>query len=111
MIKVPLDVPLDAPLFDEEERAAASLAEARALGADNGVEVTGRTLRARGIGAGDRPGAREESGRGPDRARLGAAVAAAVALLLADGRLRPPQVPRRRRGPDRRLPARAFSKT
>ncbi|HEV7134658.1 MAG TPA: universal stress protein, partial [Gaiellaceae bacterium] len=36
--------------FDQEERAAASLAEARALGADNGVEVVGRTLRSRGIG-------------------------------------------------------------
>jgi APA family basic amino acid/polyamine antiporter len=50
VIKVPLDMPLDAELYDEEERAAASLAEARALGADNGVEVNGRTLRARGLG-------------------------------------------------------------
>jgi APA family basic amino acid/polyamine antiporter len=50
VIKVPLNEPLDAPLYEEEERAAASLAEARALGADNGVEVNGRTLRARGIG-------------------------------------------------------------
>ena len=50
VIKVPLDEALDAPLFDEEERAAASLAEARALGADHGVEVVGRTLRSRGIG-------------------------------------------------------------
>jgi len=50
VIKVPLDQPLDAPLYDEEERAAASLAEARALGADNGVEVEGRTVRARAIG-------------------------------------------------------------
>jgi nucleotide-binding universal stress UspA family protein len=37
-------------MFEQEERAAASLAEARALGADNGVEVVGRTLRSRGIG-------------------------------------------------------------
>jgi basic amino acid/polyamine antiporter, APA family len=50
VIKVPLHEPLDAPLYEEEERAAASLAEARALGADNGVEVHGRTLRSRGIG-------------------------------------------------------------
>jgi APA family basic amino acid/polyamine antiporter len=50
VIKVPLNEPLDAPLYEEEERAAASLAEARALGADNGVEVNGRTLRSRGIG-------------------------------------------------------------
>ena len=50
VIKVPLDQALDAEMFDQEERAAASLAEARALGADNGVEVVGRTLRSRGIG-------------------------------------------------------------
>jgi APA family basic amino acid/polyamine antiporter len=50
VIKVPLDLPLDAPLYDEEERAAASLAEAAALGADNGVEVVGQTIRARSIG-------------------------------------------------------------
>jgi APA family basic amino acid/polyamine antiporter len=41
VIKVPLNEPLDAPLYEEEERA---------LGADNGVEVHGRTLRSRGIG-------------------------------------------------------------
>ena len=41
VISVPLDRPLDAELFDQEERAAASLAEARALGADHGVEVRG----------------------------------------------------------------------
>ena len=50
VIKVPLDQPLDAELYDLEEQAAAAIAEARALGADNGVEVNGRTLRARGIG-------------------------------------------------------------
>jgi len=50
VIKVPLNMALDAELYDEEERAAASLAEARALGADNGVEVNGRTLKARGLG-------------------------------------------------------------
>jgi APA family basic amino acid/polyamine antiporter len=50
VIKVPLDQPLDAELFDLEEQAAASLAEAKALGADNGVEVHGRTMRARSIG-------------------------------------------------------------
>src|SRR5205807_7109308 len=33
-----------------EEQAAASLAEASALGADHGVEVRGRTVRARAIG-------------------------------------------------------------
>jgi basic amino acid/polyamine antiporter, APA family len=50
VIRVPLDQPLDAELFDEEERAAASLAEAAALGADHGVEVDGRSMRARAIG-------------------------------------------------------------
>jgi len=50
VIKVPLDQPLDAELYEAEEQAAASLAEARALGADNGVEVHGRTVRARSIG-------------------------------------------------------------
>ncbi len=50
VIRVPLDQPLDAELFDEEERAAASLAEAAALGADHGVTVEGRSVRARSIG-------------------------------------------------------------
>jgi basic amino acid/polyamine antiporter, APA family len=50
VIQVPLDQPLDAEMFDAEERAAASLAEARALGADNGVEVDTYTVRARSIG-------------------------------------------------------------
>jgi basic amino acid/polyamine antiporter, APA family len=50
VIRVPLDQPLDAELYDEEERAAASLAEAAALGADLGVEVEGRSIRARSIG-------------------------------------------------------------
>jgi basic amino acid/polyamine antiporter, APA family len=50
VIRVPLDRPLDAELFDEEERAEASLAEAKLLGADHGVEVHGHTVRARAIG-------------------------------------------------------------
>jgi APA family basic amino acid/polyamine antiporter len=50
VIKVPLDQPLDAPLYELEEQAAASLAEAAALGRDHGVEVVGRTVRARAIG-------------------------------------------------------------
>jgi basic amino acid/polyamine antiporter, APA family len=50
VIKVPLDQPLDAPLYDLEEQAAASLAEAIALGNDHGVKVVGRTVRARAIG-------------------------------------------------------------
>jgi basic amino acid/polyamine antiporter, APA family len=50
VIRVPLDKPLDAELIDEEERAAASLAEAAILGADHGVTVEGRSIRARSIG-------------------------------------------------------------
>ncbi|MGZ8716040.1 MAG: amino acid permease [Gaiellaceae bacterium] len=50
VIKVPLDAPLDAPLAELEEQAAASLAEAAALGRDHGVEVFCRTVRARAIG-------------------------------------------------------------
>ena len=50
VIRVPLDQPLDAELVDEDERAAASLAEAAALGADLGVEVEVRSIRARSIG-------------------------------------------------------------
>jgi nucleotide-binding universal stress UspA family protein len=50
VIRVPLELPLDAPLFDEGERAEASLAEAKLLGADHGVVVEGTTVRARAIG-------------------------------------------------------------
>jgi nucleotide-binding universal stress UspA family protein len=50
VIRVPLEQPLDAPMVDEEERAEASLAEAKLLGADNGVTVEGTTVRARAIG-------------------------------------------------------------
>jgi basic amino acid/polyamine antiporter, APA family len=50
VIQVPLDQPLDAELEDAEERAAASIAEAKLLGADHGVEVRGKTVRARSIG-------------------------------------------------------------
>jgi APA family basic amino acid/polyamine antiporter len=50
VIRVPLDQPLEAELWDEEERAEASLAEAKLLGADHGVEVRGHTVRARSIG-------------------------------------------------------------
>jgi basic amino acid/polyamine antiporter, APA family len=50
VIRVPLEQPLDAPLFDDEERADAALAEAKLLGAENDVTVEGTTLRARAIG-------------------------------------------------------------
>jgi basic amino acid/polyamine antiporter, APA family len=50
VIRVPLDRPLEADLTDQEEAAAASLAEARILGADHGVDVRVETIRARSIG-------------------------------------------------------------
>ena len=45
VIRVPLEQPLDAPMLDQEERAEASLAEAKLLGADFGVTVEGTTVR------------------------------------------------------------------
>jgi APA family basic amino acid/polyamine antiporter len=50
VIRVPLNAPLDSALEQDEQRATESLEEARALGADNGVEVVGETVRARSIG-------------------------------------------------------------
>ena len=50
VILVPLEVPLDAPLPEHEERARASLDEARLLGSDYGVEVRAEIVRARSIG-------------------------------------------------------------
>ena len=50
VIKVPLDLPLDAELTDEEEKAEASLAEAKLLAAEHGVEVEGEIVRGRAIG-------------------------------------------------------------
>jgi APA family basic amino acid/polyamine antiporter len=50
VIRVPLDRPLESDLTDQEEAAAASLAEARMLGADHGVDVRIETIRARSIG-------------------------------------------------------------
>ncbi|CAN5310520.1 hypothetical protein BH18ACT12_BH18ACT12_07760 [soil metagenome] len=50
VIRVPLELSLDAQLLDEEERAEASITEAKLLGADHGVEVEGKIVRARSIG-------------------------------------------------------------
>ena len=50
VIRVPLQLALDAELVGEEERAAASLADAAELGEDLGVKVEGRAVRARSIG-------------------------------------------------------------
>jgi basic amino acid/polyamine antiporter, APA family len=51
VVRVPMDRPLDEELADEEERATEALAEAQLLGADHSVEVKGKTVRARSIGA------------------------------------------------------------
>ena len=90
VIRVPLDLPLDAEMLEQEERASASLIDAKLLAprarrADRGRD---RPLPR------DRRGDRPEGDRGrrrPDRARLGAALAAAVAVLQPDRRLRPAQ--------------------
>ena len=50
VIVVPLDQELDAPLYELEEQAAASLAEAVLLGEENGVHVEPVTVRARSLG-------------------------------------------------------------
>jgi basic amino acid/polyamine antiporter, APA family len=60
VIRVPLELPLDAELIDEEEQAEASIAEAKILGADHGVTVAGRILRARSIGQAIVQAARED---------------------------------------------------
>ena len=50
VIRVPLDLPLDAEMVDREETAAASLAEAKTLGSEHNVDVEGRVVRARELG-------------------------------------------------------------
>jgi basic amino acid/polyamine antiporter, APA family len=70
VIRVPLELPLDAELLDQEEQAEASLAEAKLLGADLGVEVEGRTIRARSIGQAI---VQEAQDRGADLIVLGSA--------------------------------------
>jgi len=50
VVRIPLDLPLDAEMVDEEERAQASLAEARLIGAEHGVEVDCNIVRHRSLG-------------------------------------------------------------
>jgi APA family basic amino acid/polyamine antiporter len=50
VLRVPLELPLDAEMPEAEERAAESLAEAEALAHDYGVEINTELLRARSIG-------------------------------------------------------------
>jgi basic amino acid/polyamine antiporter, APA family len=50
VIRVPLELPLDAPMHDAEERAHASIADAKLLAAEHGVTVEGEIVRARALG-------------------------------------------------------------
>ena len=50
VIRVPMEYPLDAEMIDAEERAAASIAEAKLLAEEHGVEVEGTIVRARALG-------------------------------------------------------------
>jgi basic amino acid/polyamine antiporter, APA family len=50
VIRVPLDLPIDAELLDAEEEAEASLAEARLLAADQGIPIEVHIQRGRAIG-------------------------------------------------------------
>jgi nucleotide-binding universal stress UspA family protein len=50
VIRVPLDLRLDAEMLDAEEQAEASLAEAKLLASEHGVEIQGEIVRARSIG-------------------------------------------------------------
>ena len=70
VIKVPLELPLDAELMDEEEKAEASLAEAKLLAAEHGVEVEGEIVRGRAIGEAI---VDEAAGNGVDLILLGSA--------------------------------------
>jgi APA family basic amino acid/polyamine antiporter len=50
VVRVPHSLPMDASMEDEEERAAASIAEAKLIAAEHDVVVEGRIVRERAIG-------------------------------------------------------------
>ena len=50
VIRVPLSLPLDAEVADQEERATASLEDARTLAEEHHVTIESDTVRARAIG-------------------------------------------------------------
>jgi APA family basic amino acid/polyamine antiporter len=50
VIRVPLELPLDAELLDEEERASASLIDAKLLASEHGLTIEGDIVRARSLG-------------------------------------------------------------
>jgi APA family basic amino acid/polyamine antiporter len=51
VIKIPLDLPLDAAMAEKEEQAAASLEEATEIASEHGVTVEGKIVRARALGS------------------------------------------------------------
>ncbi len=50
VIRVPLDLTLDAEMLEQEERASASLIDAKLLAAEHGIQIEGETVRSRAIG-------------------------------------------------------------
>jgi APA family basic amino acid/polyamine antiporter len=50
VIRVPLDLPLEAAMLEPEERASASLIDAKQLASEHGVTIEGDVVRARAIG-------------------------------------------------------------
>src|SRR5581483_2082128 len=51
VIRVPLDKEIEAEMLEEEERAGASLIDAKLLAAEHGVQIEGDVVRARAIGS------------------------------------------------------------
>ena len=86
-IRVPLELPLDAELLEQEERASASLIDAKLLAGRARREIDGDIVRARAIGEAIVEKA-EEIGADLIVLGLGATLAPAVAVLQPDGRLR-----------------------
>jgi basic amino acid/polyamine antiporter, APA family len=50
VIRVPMDLPIEAEMLDQEERASASLIDAKLLAAEHGVAIEGDIVRARALG-------------------------------------------------------------
>jgi APA family basic amino acid/polyamine antiporter len=50
VVKVPMELPLDAEMIDAEERAESSIAEAKLLAEEHGIEIEGAIVRARALG-------------------------------------------------------------
>jgi APA family basic amino acid/polyamine antiporter len=50
VLRVPLDLPMDAAMPEAEELAAASLADAKELASEHGVDLRARVVRARALG-------------------------------------------------------------